>query len=75
MEEAVSRNPEFDRMQLLLASTLGHLGDQDSAEWALMEAETLKTNLSLEHELENHPYAKLKDRELYIEGLRKAGLR
>ena len=26
LEEGVQRNPVFDRMQLLLASTLGHLG-------------------------------------------------
>ena len=74
MEDAAGRNPEFDRMQLLLASTLGHLGKQEAAEWALIEAETLTPSLSLENELENHPWAKLQDRELYVEGLLKAGL-
>jgi adenylate cyclase len=73
-QEAVYRNPEFDRQQLLLASTLGHLGDLESAEWALIEAITLSPALSLEKELEDHPWKKLKDRELYIEGLQKAGL-
>ena len=75
IEDAVNRNPAFDRAQLLLASTLGHLGDEDAAEWALIEAQTLTPNLSLENEFENYPMAKLMNRELYAEGLRKAGLK
>ena len=61
-------------MQLLLASTLGHLGLLEAAEWALMEAATLLPTLSVEKELEDHPFAKRKDRELYVEGLKKAGI-
>ena len=74
IENAVHRNPEFGRMQLLLASTLGHLGQLESAEWALMEAQILLPTISLDKELQNHAWALVKDRELYHEGLRKAGL-
>ena len=39
-----------------------------------MEAKTRTPTLSLETEHDNHPWANLEDRDLYIEGLRKAGL-
>lgn len=74
IEDAVNKNPEFARMQLLLAATFGHLGDKEAAEWALVEADILIQNLSIENERDNHPWAKEEDRELYLEGLRKAGL-
>jgi adenylate cyclase len=74
IEDTVLRNPEFDRPQLLYASTLGHLGQIDEAEWALMEALTLSPDLTLADELANHPYKRQEDKAFYIEGLRKAGL-
>lgn len=74
LQDAIERNPAFDRPQLLLAATYGHMGQLDDADWVLQEASLLLPNLSLEKERMDTILARTVDIERYIEGLRKAGL-
>jgi len=74
LQDAIERNPAFDRPHLLLAATYGHMGRLDDADWALQEASILLPDLSLEKERIDTILARDVDVERYIEGLRKAGL-
>ncbi|MGB5706201.1 MAG: hypothetical protein WBM41_05175, partial [Arenicellales bacterium] len=68
------RNPAFDRLQLLLAATLAHLGKLEEAEWALQEALFVRPDLSLADERSDSILARDEDIERYIKGLKIAGL-
>ena len=73
-ESAIERNPRWPASYRYLISTLGHLGDIDEAEWQLEEFQALGFELSLtDMEARN----KTQDpvyRELFFNGLRKAGV-
>ena len=68
-------NPQFTLGHKMLAATYVALGRMGEAEWAAAELETLIPNYTVAREAASSPY---KDRaifELYIERLRKAGLK
>jgi len=73
-EAVVNRNPEFSNGRQLLAATYGHLGRIEDAEWEAGELLTLLPNFTISAERARAPYKRAEDLELYIEGLRKAGL-
>ncbi len=74
LQTAIERNPAFDRVQLLLAATLAHLGKLEEAEWALQEALYVRPDLSLSDERSDSILARDEDIERYIKGLKMAGL-
>jgi len=74
LQEAAERNPVFDRIHLLLAATYGHLGQSEDASWAVTEALTINPEITINYEQKNARYKRPKDFDLYIDGLRKAGL-
>ena len=73
-ENVLKRNPHFPVAPLLLAAAYGHLGRIEDAEWEVDETLTLLPELSLEHIRQTAVYDDPAHLELYIDGLRKAGL-
>lgn len=74
LQEAVERNPVFDRTHLLLAAVYGHLDMVEDAEWSITEAMIINPDISLLDEQENANYKRAEHLDLYLNGLRKAGL-
>jgi adenylate cyclase len=74
LQDAAERNPVFDRTHLLLAAAYGHLDMVDDAEWSITEALVINPDISITDEQENANYKRLEHLDLYLEGLRKAGL-
>ncbi|MEE9210789.1 MAG: tetratricopeptide repeat protein [Kiloniellales bacterium] len=73
-EAAVNRNPQFPIAHQLLAATYAHLGRIEDAEWEAGELLTLLPDFTISAERARAPYKREEDLDLYIEGLRKAGL-
>ncbi len=74
MLKSTSRNPAFERAQLILASIYAQLGEIDNAQWAVAEAMSVKPGISLADEKRNLNYKIDSDLDHYIEALRKAGV-
>ena len=74
LEEAVQRNPVFDRIQLHLAATYAQLGKLDEAAWATEEALAIRSDISIADERSDANYKRSEDLNHYIEALRKAGV-
>jgi len=74
LEEALDRNPAFDRIHMHLAATLAELGQLDDAAWAAEEALAISPDISLTSERRESLYLHDSDRDHYIEALRKAGI-
>ncbi len=73
-EAAVNRNPQFPIAHQFLAATYAHLGRIEDAEWEAEELLTLLPDFTLSAERARAPYKRQEDLDLYIDGLRKAGL-
>jgi len=73
-EEALQRNPGFDRGHLQVAAIYGQLGETDDAAWALEEALAIRPDITLAGERQGARYQRSEDTARYIDGLRKAGL-
>lgn len=74
VEESISRNPAYDRTQLLIAAIYAQMGRLEDASWAVEEALLVKPFISLEYERKESNYKRPEDLELYINALRKAGV-
>ncbi len=74
IEDSVSRNPAYDRTQLLLAAIYAQMGKLEDASWAVEEAMLIKPIISLEYERREAYYKNAEDLEHYISALRKAGV-
>jgi adenylate cyclase len=74
LEKSISRNPAFDRTQLMLAAVLAELGNLDDASWALDEALLLNPDISIALERRESNYRRSEDLERYLAALRKAGV-
>jgi adenylate cyclase len=74
LEEAMQRNPAFDRVHLDLAATYAQLGRLDDAAWSVDEALAISPDISLERERRDTLYMRDADIEHYQGALRKAGL-
>jgi adenylate cyclase len=72
---AVELRPYFGTAWRTLAAAAGMAGELDTAIHALSEAKRLQPSLSVEWVEKFHPIVHEKDRAIYIEGLRIAGLR
>ena len=72
---AVELRPHFGSAWRTLAAAAGKAGDLDVATRALSEAKRLHPSLSVEWVEKHHPIVRQKDRLIYIEGLRAAGLK
>lgn len=71
---AIEKNPNFIFAQMLLAAGLGQLGQLDSANAALVECRRLNPFFSLEWSKKLIPYKSTEITDLFVEGLKKAGL-
>jgi adenylate cyclase len=71
---AVELRPHFGSAWRTLAAAAGKAGNLDVATRALSEAKRLHPSLSVEWVEKHHPIVHEKDRLIYIEGLRVAGL-
>jgi TolB-like protein/Tfp pilus assembly protein PilF len=71
---AVELRPHFGTAWRTLAAAAGMAGDHDTAVLALAEAKRFQPSLSVEWIEKYHPIVHEKDRALYIQGLRAAGL-
>ncbi len=74
LRERIAKTPETDIARVLLASTLGHLGDKAEAKRLWDEVFIVNPNYSLEHRSRILPYKDPADWERVLEGLAKAGL-
>ncbi len=74
LEDVVSRNPAMLLGRLTLASTYGHLGLAEEADWHAMEILTLSPDISAFDEGNALPYRNKEDRAHYVEGLLLAGI-
>jgi TolB-like protein len=72
---AIVLRPYFGTAWRTLAASAGMAGDLETASHALSEARRLHPNLSIDWVEKRHPIVQPKDRAIYIEGLRAAGLR
>jgi len=73
-EEALERNPGFDRGHLHLAATYAQLGQIEDAEWSVEEALAIHPDITLAKERRESIYLRESDLEHYVDALRKAGL-
>ncbi len=73
-QRAVELHPNFGTAWRTLAASAGLAGELDIASHALSEAKRLQPSLSVDFIDKFHPIVHEKDRALYIEGLRIAGL-
>lgn len=74
LEEAVLRNPAFDRIQLILAATYAELGRLDDAQWAVEEMLLINPDITLASERAVNLYRYERDLEHVLGALRKAGV-
>jgi adenylate cyclase len=72
---AVQASSSFGTAWRTLAAAAGVAGDTETAASALAQAKRLQPNLSLDWVEKYHPIVRADDRAVYIDGLRKAGLR
>ena len=73
-EEALERNPAFDRAHLHLAATYAQLGQIEDAEWSVEEALAIHPDITLAKERRESIYLHESDLEHYVDALRKAGV-
>ena len=73
-EHAREANPEFPDIYAVLASADGHLGNTAAARTALDQLLHRMPGLTASDERLGRPFARVADRERFLEGLRKAGL-
>jgi adenylate cyclase len=74
LESAIERNPGWPASYRYLIATLGHLGDIDEAEWQLEEFQALGFELTLTDMETRNKTQDPAYRELFFDGLRKAGV-
>jgi adenylate cyclase len=73
-EHAREANPEFPDIYAVLASAYGHLGNTAAARAALDQLLHRMPGLTASDERLVRPFARVADRERFLEGMRKAGL-
>jgi adenylate cyclase len=74
LEEALERNPAFDRVHLNLAALYAQLGRIEDAEWSVEEALAINPDITLAKERRESIYRHESDLEHYVDALRKAGV-
>jgi len=74
LEEALERNPAFDRIHLDLAALYAQLGRIEDAEWSVEEALAINPDITLAKERRESIYLRESDLEHYVDALRKAGV-
>jgi adenylate cyclase len=74
LEDALERNPAFDRIHLHMAAVHAELGQLEDAAWSVDEALAISPHITLEKERNEGIYMKASDSDHYIEALRKAGV-
>ncbi|MGB5329745.1 MAG: tetratricopeptide repeat protein, partial [Gammaproteobacteria bacterium] len=74
LEDALERNPAFDRVHLNLAALYAQLGRIEDAEWSVEEALAINPEITLAKERRESIYLHESDLEHYVDALRKAGV-
>jgi len=71
---AAERNPSVAWPHRFLLAAYGHLGKADDAKWELSELESLGQKFTLKFVRQASPIVHKPSLELYLDGLRKAGV-
>ena len=74
-ENVVANNPQFSASHKFLAATYIALGRQEDAQWAASELLTVAPHFNLASEAANNSFADAATGAIFINNLRKAGLR
>jgi adenylate cyclase len=74
LEEALSRNPDFDQLRLMLAATYARMGLEEDAQWQVAEILASRPEFTVSAEAREKPFQRERDKELYLTSLRRAGL-
>ena len=74
LEEALARNPAFDRLHLSQAAVYAAMGRPGEAAWSVEEALAISPDFSLATERENSLYRRQADLDKYLDALRLAGV-
>ena len=74
LEESVERNPVFDQSRIALAAAYGTAGRLDDAKWQAEELLSIRPKFSLRVARKELPFKQALHRDLYLEGLRAAGI-
>ncbi len=74
LKRRLTRNPDSDASNVLLAACYGFSGRCAQAQAAWCEALRINPHYSIEHKLRNLPYKNSGDLEHFVEGLRRAGV-
>ena len=74
LKRRILRNPETDASRALLAASYGQMGLFEKAREAWRELLRVNPGYSIEQRRKVMPYKNPEDFELFVEGLRKAGL-
>jgi TolB-like protein/Tfp pilus assembly protein PilF len=74
LKRRLVRKPESDISRVLLAATLGQLGEVEKSRMEWAEVHRINPKYSLEHRRRILPYKNPEDFEHILEGLRKAGI-
>lgn len=67
-------NPASERLHVWLAASYAQAGRMDDAEWEVEQVRTLNPEFSVSALLDAFPFKDVRDRDRFIDGLRKAGL-
>jgi adenylate cyclase len=73
LEEAVERNPNYQRAKLILVAAYAYADQLGDAEWALMEIQTLDPDISLASIMSYYPFKDAGHADLLLNGLKMAG--
>lgn len=75
LRRGLASNPAAERLHVWLAASYAHAGMKDDASWEAKEVLTLNPKFSALAIAEAVPFKYIKDRNNFVEGLRKAGLK
>ncbi len=74
-EKAIQAQPRFVRSYQRLACCLGHMGDAQGARHVVEQLLQRQPDLSLHYVDATYPFKHATDREFFLDGLQKAGLK
>lgn len=71
--KGIDTNPASERLHVWLAASFAQSGQSDKAEWEAEEVRAINPAFSISRMEKTFPFKEKKDRERFLEGLRKAG--
>ncbi len=74
LEEGINSNPASERLHLWLAAALAHAGRLDDAQWEAEQVYAINPEFALAAITAAYPFKDERDKQHFLNGLRKAGL-